>query len=172
MCIPPSTHLFTMVSGPYFPLLISFIGWGSCSQMETLEQSPSLRVARKWKLRLSQLWFQLHFLKVWCQKKKRRKKKKRNLTRYNLADFLTLVLQTECCQFQLFSTVDFTLAPALLIRMQNLFLNQNLCQDDNQFHKGRCTHTRASVLISLCPSLNSFFLFSAISKRRNNEAHL
>lgn len=83
MCMSRPTHLFTMVSVPYFPLLLSFIVRGGCSWMQTLEQSPRLRVAGKWKLRPSQLWFQLHFLKVWCQKKKG---KKRNLTRYNLAD--------------------------------------------------------------------------------------
>lgn len=49
--------------------------------------------------------------------------------------------------------------------MQNLFLNQNLCQDDNQFHKGRCTHTRASVLVSRCPSLNSNSLLLFSTKR-------
>lgn len=48
-----------------------------------IRTKPFLRVAGKWKLCLSQLGFQLHFLNVWCQKKKG---KKRNLTRYNLAD--------------------------------------------------------------------------------------
>lgn len=127
-----------------------------------IRTKPFLRVAGKWKLCLSQLGFQLHFLKVWCQKKKG---KKRNLTRYNLAD-CSYAHATNCCQLQLFYTVDFT----LLIRMQNLFLNQNLCQDDNQFHKGRYTHTRASVLTPLCPSLNSLLLFSVISNQPNNEA--
>lgn len=75
------------------------------------------------------------------------------------------MLQTNCCQLQLFYTVDFTLALTLLIRMQNLFRNQNLCQDDNQLHKGRCTHTRASVLVSRCPSLNSHSLLLFSTKR-------
>ena len=57
-----------------------------------------------------------------------------------------------------------TIALALLIRMQNWFFNQNLCQDDNQFYKGRGTHTRASALSSCCLSLHSLLLFSAMSK--------